>query len=246
MILREEFLSSGTWIFRWRSYLPFFLVGVILFALRDYDYPGGSEVAAGWWDIFCVATSFLGLLIRIITVGHTPSGTSGRNTRKQIADSLNTTGIYSVVRNPLYLGNFFVALGMAMFACLWWVVVIYTLVFWVYYERIIFVEEDFLIKKFDHEYLAWANAARAFMPKLALYKASALPFSMRYVLRREGNTLLTLVGVFFLLEITRNYYLTERFQTDTNWLLLLSGSTFIWAVLRFLRKRTTLLDVLGR
>ena len=32
--------------------------------------------------------------------------TSGRNTHDQVADSLNTSGIYSIVRHPLYVGNF--------------------------------------------------------------------------------------------------------------------------------------------
>ncbi|MGC9453013.1 MAG: methyltransferase family protein, partial [Oceanipulchritudo sp.] len=51
-------------------------------------------------------------------------GTSGRNTKQQVAYSLNTTGFYSVVRNPLYLGNFFMYLGIALFTHHWWLVLV--------------------------------------------------------------------------------------------------------------------------
>lgn len=90
--------------------------------------------------------------IRIFTIGHTSKRTSGRNTKRQIADTLNTTGIYSVVRHPLYLGNFFMFLGVMLFAHLWWLLLIYILVFWLYYERIMFAEEAFLRKNFGDEY----------------------------------------------------------------------------------------------
>ncbi|MGB8874133.1 MAG: hypothetical protein WCC75_12145, partial [Desulfobaccales bacterium] len=45
--------------------------------------------------------------------GLPPRGTSGRNTQGQVAETLNTTGIYSLVRNPLYLGNFLIWLGLS-------------------------------------------------------------------------------------------------------------------------------------
>ncbi len=55
--------------------------------------------------------SFFGLALRVIVVGHAPYGTSGRNTREQVADTLNTTGMYSIVRHPLYLANYLIILG---------------------------------------------------------------------------------------------------------------------------------------
>ena len=58
--------------------------------------------------------SFFGLGIRVFTVGFTPKNTSGRNTAEQIADVLNTSGIYSMVRHPLYVGNFFMWLGIGL------------------------------------------------------------------------------------------------------------------------------------
>ena len=103
MALREHFEDSGHWLFRWRSYLPLVGLAVILLALREYEYPGHSETLDHLWEAVCLFVSFAGLAIRSYTIGHTPKGTSGRNTKHQVADRLNTTGAYSLVRNPLYL-----------------------------------------------------------------------------------------------------------------------------------------------
>lgn len=162
MPLREELERSGNWLFRWRGYLPLVAVGIVLLAMRDYEYLGHSEKLDHIWEAFCLIVSFLGLGIRIFTVGSVPGGTSGRNRRKQVADSLNTKGMYSVTRNPLYLGNFFMGLGVALFAHLWWLTTIYILLFWLYYERIIFAEEEYLRNKFGDEYLEWASKTPAF------------------------------------------------------------------------------------
>ena len=59
--------------------------------------------------------SFLGEGIRIFTAAYTPTGTSGRNTKLQIAGTMNTTGIYYLLRLPLYLGNFFMFLDTFIF-----------------------------------------------------------------------------------------------------------------------------------
>jgi len=83
----------------------------------------------------------LGLFIRAYAVGHTPANTSGRNTKEQLADELNTTGIYSMVRHPLYLGNFFMWLGAAVLTKNGWFIVAFILLYWIYYERIMFAEE---------------------------------------------------------------------------------------------------------
>ena len=184
MALREQFESTGNWLFRWRSYLPIALGGIFLLALREYEYPGQNEKLDHLWEVLCLLVSFLGLGIRIFTVGHTPAGTSGRNTKNQIAETLNTTGIYSIVRNPLYLGNFFMGLGIALFAHLWWLTLIYVLVFWLYYERIIFAEEAYLRNKFGNQYLEWANWTPVFIPKFSQYRNANLPFSLRNVLKR--------------------------------------------------------------
>ena len=94
MALREEFENTGNWLFRWRSYSPLIMIGIILLAMRDYQPSEHREVLDYLWEGVCLLVSFFGLGIRMFTTGHTPRGTSGRNTRKQIADTLNTRDIY--------------------------------------------------------------------------------------------------------------------------------------------------------
>jgi protein-S-isoprenylcysteine O-methyltransferase Ste14 len=101
MALREEMEASGRWLFRWRSYLPLCMVVLFLVALRSFHYPYESHLLDEIWEMVCLGISLFGLGVRILTLGSVPSGTSGRNTRNQLANVLNTTGMYSIVRHPL-------------------------------------------------------------------------------------------------------------------------------------------------
>ena len=92
--------------------------------------------------------STLGLALRAAVVGRTPHRTSGRNTLEQVADSLNTTGMYSLVRHPLYLGNFVGWLGVALFPRDPVVLLGSVLAYAIYYERIMMAEERFLRGRF--------------------------------------------------------------------------------------------------
>lgn len=244
MPLIEEFERTGNWLFRWRSFLPLLLFGIFLVALTDYEYMG--QTLDMMWELVCLITSFVGLAIRILTVGHAPRHTSGRNTKRQVADSLNTTGMYSMVRNPLYLGNFMMGLGIALFVHLWWVTLIYILLFCVYYERIIFAEEAFLRRKFGTEYLNWANRTPAFIPNLRLFTPPALPFSFRSVLRREHNGFFVLIGVMFFFEVATDLVIKRAFDFDLRWALLVGFGFVVWLTLRSLKNYTQVLNVEGR
>ena len=60
-----------------------------------------------------------------IAIGTSNKHTSGRSTKEQVADALNTKGIYSTVRHPLYLGNYFMWIGIVMFTYnIWFVLVV--------------------------------------------------------------------------------------------------------------------------
>ncbi len=250
MALIEEFDKSGNWLFRWRSFLPLVLyvmaAAVILLEgdthMEHFDRDGA---------IICLSISLFGLLIRVVTIGFTPRGTSGRNTKEgQVAEFLNTSGIYATVRHPLYLGNFFMWLGIIVYVGNWWFTAICCLLFWLYYERIMFAEEYFLRKKFGQRYLDWSSGVPAFWPNLALWKSTGIGFSMRNVLKREYSGFFAIFVSFALLDVLKNYvhfgFISWKEVITPFWLYCLVGSFLIFIVLRSLKKYTRLLDVEGR
>ena len=246
MPLREEMEKQGRWLFRWRSFLPLLAAPLLVPAFEHFSYPLGSHTGDLVWEMFCLTVSLTGQAIRAYTTGCTPRGTSGRNTKSQVADELNTGGMYSVVRHPLYLGNFFMALGPALFLRIWWVVLFYALCFWIYYERIVFAEEEFLRSKFGEAYLEWASRIPAFVPRRRDWQPPELAFSWRTALKKEYHSLFALIGVLTGMEVIADSLLEKSVHLDLVWILFFSGGLLFYIVVRVLQKKTRLLQVQGR
>ncbi len=246
MLLEEKNRQWGTWLFRWRSYLPLVFLTIILIGLLNLRRHGATQMPGQPWILFCFGLSMLGLLIRAYTIGHTPFGTSGRNTRNQVAESLNKTGIYSIVRNPLYLGNFFMMFGVVMSIRIWSIGLLFILVFWIYYEKIILAEEHFLKNKFDNVYISYADKTPAFVPNFKLYTPSTLGFSLRNVLKREYSGFFGVIATFTALQLFGNIIVLRTFKLDKVWIIIFVIGLAIYLTLRTLKKKTTLLHVKGR
>jgi len=245
MALVHEFENSGNWLFKRRSWLPVFMViaGIlimylgnrqaILFDMRD--------------ELIFLGVSLLGEIIRIFTVGFAPKNTSGRNTvTGQIADELNVKGIYSIIRHPLYLGNFIMWLGPILFLRSIWPVIVFGLLYWLYYERIMFAEEQFLRRKFGEVYDKWSEKVSSFIPYSFNYIPAKLPFSIKNVLKREYNSFVNIFLIFLILDIFRNYFLSSRIYLTPMWIYLFGTAFVIWIVIWTVHKRTKWLEVDGR
>ncbi|MBN1591730.1 MAG: DUF1295 domain-containing protein [Candidatus Coatesbacteria bacterium] len=246
MALRDELERSGNWLFRWRSYLPLLLIGIVVYSLKDYEYLGGSHRIDSVWEIICLSVSCIGLAIRVITVGHVRDGTSGRITRRQEAKRLNTDGIYSLVRHPLYLGNFFLWLGISLFPHQWWLTLLFCLIFFSYYERIMFAEEAFLRKKFGDEFEEWARRTPLLIPDFRNWRKPVLPFSLRTVLKREYSTVFALVCSFTFLEVVGDIFVEKKLELDWSWAALFSMSLVAYLTLRTLKKKSHILTAKDR
>lgn len=244
MALTDEFERSGNWLFRRRGYLPVILlvagVMVIIFSEKD---PDRNYLIT---DILYLFISFIGLAIRALTIGHTPKDTSGRNIKKQKAGEINTTGIYSVVRHPLYLGNFVIWLGLATFTESLYFIIIFILFFWLYYERIMFAEEQFLKKKFGREYEKWAIQTPPFLPDFLKWAPSSLPFSWKNVFKREYNGFGNIIFAFTILAIARNYQMNGQWYPELRWIIIFITGLLIWFTLRTIEKKTDLFNIEGR
>jgi protein-S-isoprenylcysteine O-methyltransferase Ste14 len=248
MSLREEIEKQGNWLFRHRSYLPLLAIPLCIGILR---YSRVLECIIGdratdYWESLAICVSFLGLGIRCFTVGYVPRGTSGRSTKSQFAESLNITGMYSIVRNPLYLGNFIIVLGITLFIQIWWFALIVWVGFWIYYELIVFAEEEFLRRKFGTLFIEWASKTPAFFPRFRNWKSPNLPFSLKKVIKKEFSTFFSIVSTFFFLELATNLFLEKKLKVRSSWLLFYIISLFIYLTCLILKKKTKLLNVTDR
>lgn len=246
MALQDEMVRQGSWLFRYRSYLPLLLFIVVVPAAATAPHPATSLRAERGWEILCLAISLFGLAIRGYVVGTTPRGTSGRNTRHQAAETLNTTGLYSVMRHPLYLGNFFLWIGVAMLPRLWWLACLVALVFWLYYERIMAAEEAYLRARFGEAFDAWAARTPAFVPALRQWRPAALPFCPRTVLRREYSGLFGVLVALAVVDSLGDWRAQGSGGLDRLWVYVCGGGLLLYVVLRTLKRRTRLLTVTGR
>ena len=246
MALKEELERYGQWLFKWRSYLPLLILPVVVVALKDFEYLERvfGDTIDDLWQGFCIIVSLSGLVIRCITVGYVPKETSGRNTKRQKAESLNTTGMYSIVRHPLYLGNFFIMLGAASFVEVWWLTLIFVLSFWLYYERIIIAEEEFLRRKFENVYVDWSGKTPAFLPRFRNWQKPELPFSFKAVAAREYTTLFVIIASFSFMDITGDIFVEGKL--DLAWAAVFIAGVILYSTLRILKKKTKILNVEGR
>lgn len=241
MALVHEFEKSGNWLFKRRSWLPLVLIvaGIVVLYLTNRQAILFDPVK----ELIFLGISLFGEAIRIYTVGYAPRNTSGRNTSAgQIADELNTTGIYSVIRHPLYTGNFFMWLGPVLFARTPVFVILFLLIYWIYYERIMFAEEQFLRRKFGEVYDKWSEKVKAVIPRFRDLKKPAMSFSLRSVLKREYNSFVNIFLIFLALDVFRNYFLSERIYVTTMWLYISIPAGLVWLVLWFIHKKTSLLE----
>lgn len=241
MALQEEFEKQGNWLFRYRSNLPIivFLIGTIFYFYNIYigDYFFLDNKYEFYYQLFCLLVGFIGLFIRAYTVGHTPKRTSGRNTLTQIADTLNTSGIYSIVRHPLYLGNFFMWLGPTLLTANTLFILAFCLFYWIYYERIMFAEEQFLRRKFDMKYIEWSNNVPAFIPNFKNFIKPEVQFSWKKVILKEKNGLAALLIIFFLMDLGGKLIIDSKNFNSIIFVLCIF-SIFYYLIIKILRKYT--------
>ena len=240
MALINEIEKQGNFLFKYRGQFPIvlFILAIPFIYFTDFIC---LELENNF-TFTAIVLSSIGFIIRAYTIGTTPRGTSGRNTKAQVAEVLNSTGIYSVVRHPLYLGNYFMWIGIVFFTFNWYFIIIVSLLYYLYYERIMFAEERFLERKFGQEYLDWASNLPAFVPKLSQFKKSHIPFSIISVMRREYSGVLASVIGFLFVEFIRNFFQEKDILIPKIGWYILAITVILSLTLRTFKRRTSILD----
>jgi hypothetical protein len=152
-----------------------------------------------------------------------------------------------MVRHPLYVGNFFMWLGIAILTGEVWFILSFVLAYWLYYERIMFAEEQFLIRKFGDAYIKWSENTPAFIPKLSSWQKPSISFSWKKVLKKEKNGLFAIFLIVLIFDIWLNYLRTSVWSCEKPVVIYLAvGTAFLYFILKLIKSKTLWLDEEGR
>ena len=162
MSAQNQWEKLGNQFFKYRGQIPAFIF-LLAFGLMHL-YPEKEIWHNATNTYLALALVVLGHLIRALAVGKRAAHTSGRNRDEQVAEALNSTGIYSMVRHPLYLGNITTYMGWVVFTGISWLIPLMLFIFLFYYRFIIYAEEQFLTRKFGQEYQLWKRQTPLLLP----------------------------------------------------------------------------------
>jgi protein-S-isoprenylcysteine O-methyltransferase Ste14 len=150
----------GAVLFRNRSWLP---VPFVLVALLAPAHPTAINWIAG------AALIVLGEWIRL--AGVAAAGTVTRR-RSRDVQRLVTYGIFGWIRNPLYVGNFFIWMGFVVISGVMWFLPVAIVLFAAEYTLIVAYEEGVLESIFGAEYLRFKETTPRWIPRPPTRKES--------------------------------------------------------------------------
>ena len=239
-----ELARTGAALFKVRGkYLKYVgILSVVIAYFHGAMGPFASESANMAWFIaaFGIAASAAGL--RVVTGGYAALGTSGSSKLERIAPELNTTGPYSLVRNPLYLGRILNFTGLAMLSGSWVYGALVFLVSILVYERISVYEEEFLREEFGEAHSKWAEEVPFLVPRLRGWKKPKYPFWIRRCIMREDKKLIWLISVTTFCDFAQRGFDPSRLPENLFWYYLWAVAMLAYMVNRYLRHFTKTYD----
>ena len=201
------FVAFGQWCFRYRNAaFPISFLAVML-TVRPHAIAGHpaltqAVLAAG------VVVAVSGQLTRLLTIGYDYIDRGGKD-GKVWASRLAQGGIYAHTRNPMYLGNLLIAIGICLATGAPAAYLIVAPAFFVVYLAIIAAEEHYLAGRFGDDYRAYVAHVPRFFPSLrGLWQTvTSQPYHWRRALRKDLSTLAGLTLGLSCLPVWRTFFL---------------------------------------
>ena len=138
-----------------------------------------------------IVITLLGIFVRVWSSGYI-----------QKNESVIIDGPYSLTRNPLYLGNFFIGLGFSIMSGRLFLAGAFFILFPLIYLPTIFVEEKMLLNRFGQQYLNYVQRVPRLFPRFKKVESNERKFSWKLVRdHREYHAWLAIVSAVFLLTL---------------------------------------------
>lgn len=195
-------IRIGNFFFKYRNFLFIFLYLLLFIPSPKLFTPKYFGPNYLYWPIVSgLLITIAGELIRGATIGLAYIIRGGKG-GKVHADQLVTEGIFNHCRNPLYVGNILMLLGVGVLAnSLIYVAVVIPL-FILIYHTIVLAEEKYLQNKFGESYTAYCNSVNRWIPSLKNlpFTFQSMKFNRNRWILKEYNTLYVwLTGITLLL-----------------------------------------------
>ena len=233
-------IKIGNFFFKYRNFLFLFLYLLLFLPSPRLFRPEFFGPTYWLWAIFTgLLITICGQAIRGATIGLAYI-IRGGNKGKVYAEDLVTTGIFNHCRNPLYVGNVLMLLGVGILAnSLVYVFVVMPIFFFIY-QAIVLAEENFLRNKFGEGFNAYCRRVNRWIPNFSKLPATfrSMGFKWkRWILKEYNTQLVWLVGITLILlfEYPQLTHYDNRLRNLLLFIILpLLG--FLYLYIRWLKK----------
>lgn len=232
-------IRIGNFFFKYRNWL-FLVLYLLLFLPSPPLFTTYS-----WPLIIGLLVTVTGQLIRGATIGLAYIIRGGKE-GKAYAEELVTNGIFSHCRNPLYVGNILMLLGVGILANSLLYVLIIMPLFMLIYQSIVLAEENFLRNKFGEKFNQYCKRVNRWIPSLKGIFATfgSMRFHWKRWLIKEYNTQYIWLTGITLIILFKYPELTHFDERKRNVLLaiVLPLLLVFYVTIRYLKKSGTWKD----
>ena len=233
-------VAIGNFFFRYRNWIFILFYGALF--IPSWPLFSGKSSGSCWyaWPISIgLLITVLGQLIRGLTIGLAYIVRGGKE-GKPYAEGLVTDGVFNHCRNPLYVGNILMLLGVGILANSLVYVAIVIPVFLFVYQAIVLAEENFLRGKFGPGYDEYCKKVNRWFPGLRGIGKTfrSMQFNWRrWILKEHTTQLIWLIGITLLL-LFKYPGLTSHNERLRNLLLgiILGSLLLVYGLIRYLKK----------
>jgi protein-S-isoprenylcysteine O-methyltransferase Ste14 len=230
-------VACGAFFFRYRNAVfPLVFVALVL-AFRPV-LPAGREGLDPWMDLAGFAVALAGQALRVAVIGFAYVKRGGKHGRVWAA-RLVTGGFFAHSRNPLYLGNLLILLGLFIIHNSPWVYALGIGFFAFAYRSIVAAEEAYLRERFGEEYAEYCRRAPRWLPDFRGLRRSleGFRFDWRHVVVKEYGTTWVWIAAALVL-VGEEWVLRDGFRPEILARLLggLAVATAGWTAARWAKK----------
>jgi protein-S-isoprenylcysteine O-methyltransferase Ste14 len=233
-------VALGNFFFKYRNWLFIFLYALLFIPSPALFRPEYSGVDYWIWPLVIgLIITVSGQLIRGATIGLAYIIRGGKD-GKVYADDLVTEGIFNHCRNPLYVGNILMLLGVGILSNSLIYVAIVMPLFMLIYHAIVLAEENFLRGKFDESYVAYCKRVNRWIPSFAGLSATftSMEFKWkRWILKEYNTQYVWLTGIVLILLLKYPQLTGSNVQyRNTLLVFILPVLLMLYLFVRYLKK----------